>query len=99
MSSGWGQSLTSASPGPSGDNTVYTEERTLGPADISAQQITLFAVPTAAAETTVTPIGGTEQKYSDDYLVSGQILSWAGRGLASLLDVGDTLVVTYPVLV
>lgn len=98
MSSGWGGGITSASPGPSGDNTYYTEQKTLTPTDITNQFIILTSAPTDPGETDATVIGGPLQDYGVDFVVIGNKLTWAGLGLDSLVDVGDIISVTYPIL-
>lgn len=98
MSSGWGGNQTSASPGPSGDHTVYTEQFTLTPEDVTNQYVNLTFSATDPKEVTVNPDGGPEQIYGQDFTATSSQVSWAGYGLGQLLDVGDILVVTYPIL-
>lgn len=99
MSSGWAGNVggSGPGPGPSGDHTVYIEQFTLTPANITSQSVGLTFVPIPYGEPTVNVEGGPEQIYGSDFVLNGQQITWAGLGLAQLLDVGDILVVAYPI--
>ena len=67
----------------------------LGSGDIAAKQITLGHTPAVPAKVVVDVIGGTGQIYSTDFVVTGNILSWNGRGLDTQVFVGTILRITY----
>lgn len=67
--------------------------------NISNKYIVLTEAPTVKSKTRVIVIGGPEQEYGVDFVVTnddgGKRLSWAGLGLDGVLEVNDSIVVTY----
>ena len=67
--------------------------------DISNKFILLASAPTEKQKTRLSVVGGIEQEYSIDFVVttdnSDRRLSWDGLGLESILEVGDRLIITY----
>jgi len=72
-----------------------TEYRTLSAGEITAKQIVLVLTPNAPTEVSVDVQGAGAQFYTDDFVVSGNILGWAGLGLDGVLVAGDKLRVLY----
>ncbi len=68
---------------------------TLTPTDISNGYVTLTSTPTAATSTVLSVIGGPVQSYGDDFIVSGDQLTWTGFFLDGILISGDKLVVQF----
>ena len=81
--------------------TAYKPEAeiTLNSTDISNGYIILNEAPLTKNKTRVGVIGGLFASYGTDFVVTtddgGKRLSWTGLGLASLLEAGDILVITY----
>lgn len=84
-----------SSGGGGGADTHVVESRVITAPEASAQQITLTDLPIAASQVIFMVQGAPTQVYSDDYTVSGNVLSWAGLGLDSLIAAGDTVIVLY----
>jgi hypothetical protein len=81
------------SAGPS--NEYKVDKITLTGADITNKTVTLDEIPTTLNETRLVVIGGIEQEYGADFVVSGTTLSWNGLGLDGLLSAGEKIVVIY----
>lgn len=77
------------------DNNYFVEIFNIGPAELSAGQVVLANTPTTPEKTLVTPSNGPDQKYNTDFIVTGNIVDWNGRGIETALSVGDTLIITY----
>lgn len=77
-----------------GSETVV-EYFTLDAGQITAKEVTLANTPIPANQTALDVISCGPQFYSDDFLVSGNILTWAGKPLESVLATGDRLRVQY----
>lgn len=71
------------------------EYRTLTLSEISNAEIVLAETPLAPLEVALDVKGGVTQFYSDDFTVSGNILSWSGLGLDGVLVEGDKVRVIY----
>lgn len=71
------------------------EYRTISPSEEAAEEITLAETPGDPTKVVVIVLGGTAQELGIDYAVSGNILSWAGLGLAGFLASGDQILVIY----
>lgn len=85
-----------ASGGGGGGAFPYKPEFfTLDSTDISNKFVTLAAIVGTANKTRLTVIGGTEQAYGDDFTVSGDVVSWNGTPLESLLASGDKIIIIY----
>lgn len=78
------------------NNLVKQEARTVSSLEFTNKQLTLNATPIVATKTRLTIVGGPEQKYSVDFLVSGNILTWSSLGLDGIIETGDSLLITYP---
>jgi hypothetical protein len=78
------------------NNLVKQEARTLTLSEYDGKQLTLAAAPLVASKTRMVIIGGPEQKYSIDFLVSGTTLTWSSLGIDGIIEIGDTLLITYP---
>lgn len=74
--------------------TEATELFTLSGTDISNGFITLAHTPFVAANVHLFVVGGENQVYTDDYTVSGAVLTFAAP-LAAILAAGMQLVVNY----
>lgn len=85
---------TSPLPSPSLDGQ-YVEYRILSGAEISAKKIVLASTPAEPTKVLLDWVSVTTQVYGTDYDVSGNELSWAGKGLDGYLIAGDTLRVVY----
>jgi hypothetical protein len=72
-----------------------TEYITLTSTDITNKYITLSFAPAVASTTMVDLLGGSAQKYTTDFIVSGSQVQWTGLGLDGLLAAGDVLRVHY----
>lgn len=72
-----------------------TEQRTVTSGEISAEQLLLAQIPRVPTEVVVTFTSGITVKYGDDYLISGNIFLWAGKGLAAVIEEGDTILFGY----
>lgn len=62
---------------------------------IAAKQVSLAHQPTSTRGVMVHPIGGPVQIPGIDFSISGQTLSWSGRGLDGTLAINDRLLVYY----
>lgn len=76
-------------------NGYFKEEVTITATQNVNKEITLSKTPANPNQVMVTPVSGTVQKYNTDFIVIGNILSWNGKGLETILTIGDTLVITY----
>lgn len=61
---------------------------------LAAFQATLSATPVAPINALV-EAGGVAQKYSSDFIITGNVISWLSMGLGTILSVGDILMVQY----
>ena len=68
---------------------------TLTSTDITNKQITLSKTPAQSDMTMWDVISGSAQTYSDDFTVTGNTLSWSGKGPESFLQAGDICRVVY----
>jgi hypothetical protein len=73
----------------------YVEIRTLTSGEVAAKNLSLSFFPKQASAVQVTPQGGPEQLYSEDFNITGKILSWLSLGLDGLLAIGDKIIITY----
>lgn len=81
---------------PSGGLTsYYVNKYTLTNTDITNKYVVLSGAPTTANKTVLDVIDGDSQDYGVDYIVTGNILSWAGLGLDSVLAAGDKLQIQF----
>jgi len=81
----------------SNNDGFYKEEATLDITSFTAKEVVLTNTPAKPEQLTVLPVSGTPQKYGTDFIVVGNRLNWNGRGLETLLEIGDTLVIIYSI--
>jgi len=70
-------------------------EHQVSAAEFAAKQITLPSVPDEPTEVCVSVACMIEQRYNVDYIVTGDILDWSGRGLESIIEQNDVLIIKY----
>ena len=75
----------------------FVEYFTLNGTQATNKQVTLATTPVDAGEVTVDVTGGTSQVYGTDFTVTGNILSWNGYALETVLDTGDRIRVGYTI--
>jgi len=72
---------------------------TLNGTDILNKYVILTSAPAVKAKTRLVVIGGIEQEYSADFVVTtnsaNRELSWSALGLDGVLVAGDKLVIAY----
>ena len=85
---------SSSSPG-SIDLSFFVDIFILTSAQIANKQVTLTTSPSDATKTILDGIGGVPQDYGIDFTVVGNVLSWNGLGLETILQVGEKIRVTY----
>lgn len=104
MSSGWGVPQNIFAGGGLADELrVFTENFTLTAWHVANKYMVLLKVPVAPAETELTVIGGPDQQYGVDFVITsddgGKRLTWDGLGLDGILADGDVLQISYPIAV
>ena len=62
---------------------------------LANKQLQLAAIPATASKTKVSVNHGPEQAYTTDFIVTGDIVEWAGRGIETGLTLNDILIITY----
>jgi hypothetical protein len=85
----------SAPAGLAPGTTPKVETITLSAGDISAEQITLAAVPFDPAQVLVDVINDGPQAYGTDFLVSADVLTWSGLGMTGAVSAGVILRIVY----
>lgn len=68
---------------------------TLNPTMISDKSFAIAQAPANPANVDFIPYGGSKQRYSVDFDVNSNIISWSGRGLDGFLSSGDVVEITY----
>jgi len=81
--------------GGGGGNTTVVQYFTLDAGQIAAASVTLTYSPSPANQTAFDIISNGPQFYADDFTVSGNVLSWAGKPIDGVLSVGDRIRVQY----
>jgi hypothetical protein len=76
-------------------NASEVEYVTLNATQITNAQITLANMPIDSTKVTLDIISGSAQIYSVDFTVTNNVLSWSGKSLQALLEVGDSCRITY----
>lgn len=80
---------------------LKSEQITLTGTDITNKYVVLTDAPKVKALTRMFPVGGPEQQYGVDFVVttddSDKRFSWDGYALDTVLESGDILVVTYEI--
>ncbi len=80
-------------PGPAGQALV--NRFTLDQEDIDAKYVVLSEAPIDMEMVRITIAGGLNQVWGVDFIIEGNILSWANHDLDGILAVGDTLIVEF----
>ena len=84
-------------PAPSGIG-IETESHTLTSGEETAKKFNLAKAVATGKETAVLLfVGGVAQVAGTDFTVSGNEVSWTGKGLDGIVATGDIFVVSYPV--
>ena len=86
-----GQTLSAGAAG----SVPKVQNLTVAIADVLTGQISLALAPFDPSSTVVDIIGEGAQLYGTDFTVTGNILSWSGRGMASVISAGDVLRIQY----
>lgn len=68
---------------------------TLTPLMITNGELTLAQINSSPSETLLFVDGGVIQKYGIDFTVSGNVLSWTGLGLETIISSNDVLIIQY----
>lgn len=68
---------------------------TLTQVDIDNKYVEMSAIPTEPANVKLQIVGGISQLYGNDFIITGNILSWDGLGLDNFLEVNDTLFIQF----
>lgn len=68
---------------------------TLSAAQIAAKAVTLSQAPEDSDSVVVDIPEGTIQKLTTDYIVTGLVVSWDGKGMETILIENDKLIITY----
>ena len=68
---------------------------TINSSQATAKQVTLSEIPTDPNNVVVDCPNGPVQRINVDYIVTGQVVSWDGYGLETILENGDHLIITY----
>jgi hypothetical protein len=76
---------------------LFGEVIVLNASQISSKQVSLAHLPGNPLGVLVDIVGGTPQRAFFDYVVSGQVVSWAGLGLETSLEVGDVIRISYTI--
>ena len=77
-------------------NTLHQQFYEITPTDVLNKFITLEYIPTNPLKVDVVIYGGIHQRSNIDFLVTGNILSWNGLALESLIEANHFLNITYP---
>lgn len=72
------------------------ENRTLTTLEATNMQLTLDNTPPQNLKVSLDIVSGVTQEYGTDYIVNGNILSWSGLALETVLSAGDKLRIIYP---
>jgi hypothetical protein len=62
---------------------------------VENKQIILSSAPADPTKAVVNFSGGCLQKYEVDFIITGDVLSWSGRGMETVASVGDTVTIQY----
>lgn len=76
-----------------GGGQLHVQYHTLTQADLDNGEIELDFLPVGKVQ--VAPVNGPVQVENTDFQVGGTTVFWAGFGLATLLEVGHVLALTY----
>lgn len=81
--------------GGGGTDTYRTEYKVLSADDIVAKQISLANTPVSSSGVSVDIVGGAIQKAADDFVVSGNLISWSSKALDGVLEENDVIRISY----
>jgi hypothetical protein len=73
----------------------FVERFTLNSTHIANKKVTLQNMPESANSVVVDAPYGPVQILGQDYIVTGQDVSWDGYGLETILESGDLLIIIY----
>lgn len=76
-------------------NPLKVEMITVTPLMITNGQLTLAQSNASPSETLLFIDGGVIQKYGIDFSVAGNVLSWTGLGLETIISSNDVLIIQY----
>ncbi len=79
----------------SSGNPLKVEMITVTPLMITNGQLTLSQNNASPSETLLFLDGGVIQKYGIDFTVVGNVLSWTGLGLETIISSNDVLIIEY----
>lgn len=79
----------------SSGNPLKVEMFTVTPLMITNGQLTLSQNNASPSETLLFIYGGVIQKYGIDFTVVGNVLSWTGLGLETIISLSDILIIQY----
>ena len=71
------------------------ERFTLSAAQATAKEVTLVGTPESSNAVVLDLPNGTVQRVGVDYILTGQVISWDGYGLETVLSEDDHIIVTY----
>ena len=73
----------------------FVEPHIISAGEALAKAITLLHPPAKPLETVVDVVGGTSQVYGLDFIVTGNVLSWNGYGMETIISSGNRIRVNY----
>lgn len=73
----------------------YVERFVLTLENATLKKVTLANTPESANKVVVDSPNGPVQNINQDYIVTGNDVSWDGYGLETILEEGDILIITY----
>ena len=73
----------------------FVERFTLNASHIANKKVTLQNQPESANSVIVNPPHGSIQILGQDYVVTGQDVSWDGYGLETIFEESDKLIIIY----
>lgn len=74
---------------------IKTDNIQLNAAQVANKQVTLSQTPIEATQVLLDIPSGVTQVYGPDFSVSGNILTWNGLGLETILEINDRLRIVY----
>ena len=77
------------------DSNFFVETIVISAAQAAAQAVVLTNTPGDVNKTILDIVSGTSQRFGVDFTVAGNVLSWAGFSLETVLAEGDVIRVTY----
>lgn len=92
---GFSTNWTSVGGGAIPVTVPVVELRVITNAEAFAKQIFLSSVPSVPAGVILNIRNSPSTFYGDDFIVSGQILSWSGLALDGLISAGDKFTISY----